>query len=136
MNDPELDKLTEQIIGCAYKVSNSLGIGFLEKVYENAYAHRMRTDGLKVEQQYPIKVIYDGIVVGEFFADLLVENRILIELKATSDLTTEHMAQALNYLRATGLEACLLINFGKPRIQIRHLHPSPNWKVPAGEPFI
>lgn len=132
MTETELDKLTEKIIGCAFKVSNSLGIGFVEKVYENAYAHRMRSDGLHVEQQFPIKVVYDGIVVGEFFADLLVENRILIELKAVSDLTTEHMAQALNYLRATGLESCLLINFGKPRIQIRHLHPSPNWKSLSG----
>ena len=133
MNEPELDKLTEKIIGCAYQVANSLGAGFLEKVYENAYAHRMRTDGLKVEQQFPIKVAYDGIIVGEFFADLLVENRVLIELKAVSELNNEHIAQALNYLRATRLEACLLINFGKPRIQIRHLHPSPSWKAPTEE---
>jgi GxxExxY protein len=128
MTEMELDKITEKIIGCAYRVSNNLGIGFVEKVYENAHAHEMRKDGLRVVQQHPIKVVYDGIIVGEFFVDLLVEDRVLVELKAVSELTSEHLAQALNYLRASRLPTCLLINFGKPRIQIRHLHPSPNWK--------
>lgn len=128
MTEMELDKITEKIIGCAYRVSNNLGIGFVEKVYENAHAHEMRKDGLRVIQQHPIKVVYDGIIVGEFFVDLLVEDRVLVELKAVSELTSEHLAQALNYLRASRLPACLLINLGKPRIQIRHLHPSPNWK--------
>jgi len=128
MTEMELDKITEKIIGCAYRVSNNLGIGFVEKVYENAHAHEMRKDSLRVVQQHPIKVIYDGIIVGEYFVDLQVEDRILVELKAVSELTSEHLAQALNYLRASGLPACLLINSGKPRIQIRHLHPSPNWK--------
>ncbi len=129
MVETDLNKLTERIIGCAFEVSNTLGIGFVEKVYENAYAHLLRKNGLRVIQQHPIKVVFDGIIVGEFFVDLLVEDLILTELKAVSELTTEHFAQALNYLRATGLPACLLINFGKPRIQIRHLHPSPNWKT-------
>ena len=129
MTDVELNKLTEKIIGCAFDVSNALGIGFVEKVYENAYAHLLRKNGLLVVQQHPIKVSFDGIVVGEFFADLLVESIVLVELKAVSELSNEHVAQALNYLRATGLPVCLLINFGKPRIQVRHLHPSPNWKV-------
>jgi len=128
MTEMELDKITKEIIGCAYRVSNNLGIGFVEKVYENAHAHEMRKDGLRVVQQHPIKVVYDGIIVGEFFVDLLVEDRVLVELKAVSELTSEHLAQALNYLRASRLPTCLLINFGKPRIQIRHLHPSPNWK--------
>ena len=130
MADQELDKLTERIIGCAHTVSNTLGIGFVEKVYENSHAHEMRKDGLKVLQQYPIKVVYDGITVGEFFIDMLVADLVLVELKAASALTDEHLAQALNYLRATGLPACLLINFGQPRIQIRRLHPSPTWKSP------
>ena len=91
----------------------------------------MKKAGLKVSQQYPIKVIYDGIIVGEFFVDLLVEDLVLVELKAVSALTEEHMAQALNYLRATGLPACLLINFGQPKIQIRRLHPSPSWILPV-----
>ena len=128
MSDATLDELTKRMIACAFEVSNALGIGFVEKVYENAYAHRMRKEGLKVIQQYPIKVVYDDVIVGDFFADMLVEDRILVELKAVSELTDEHLAQALNYLRASGLEACLLINFGKSRIQIRRLYPSPNWK--------
>ena len=129
MADVDLDKLTERIIGIAFEVSNTLGIGFVEKVYENSYAHLLRKNGFRFIQQHPIKVVFDGVVVGEFFADLLVEDRILIELKAVSDLSSEHYAQALNYLRATGLPGCLLINFGKPRIQVRRLHPSPNWKT-------
>lgn len=114
MADQELDKLTERIIGCAHTVSNTLEIGFVEKVYENSHAHEMRKDGLKVLQQYPINVVYDGIIVGEFFIDMLVADVVLVELKAASALTDEHLAQALNYLRATGLPACLLINFGQP----------------------
>jgi GxxExxY protein len=129
MDDISVDKITEKIIASAFKVSNALGIGFVERVYENAHAYQMRQDGLKVVQQFPIKVEYEGVLVGEFFADMLVEDRVLIELKAVSELTTEHMAQALNYLRASGFEACLLMNFGKSRLQIRHLHPSPAWKV-------
>jgi GxxExxY protein len=128
MTEQELDKITERIIGCAHKVSNTLGIGFVEKIYENSHAHEMRKDGLNVLQQNPIQVVYDGITVGEFFADLLVEHLVLVELKAVSALNDEHMMQALNYLRATDLPACLLINFGQPRIQIRRLHPSPAWK--------
>jgi GxxExxY protein len=128
MEEISIDKITEKIIASAFKVSNTLGIGFVEKVYENAHACQMRKDGLKVVQQHPIKVEYDGVIVGEFYGDMLVEDRVLEELKAVSELTSEHLAQALNYLRATGLSACILINFGKSRIQVRHLHPSPNWK--------
>ncbi len=129
LSKPELDKITERIIGCAHKVNNNLGAGFVEKVYENALAHEIRKDGLQHKQQHPIKVIYDGIILGEFHADLLVENIVLVELKAVSALNDEHMAQALNYLRATGLPACLLINFGQSRIQVRRLHPSPSWNI-------
>ncbi len=95
MPSPDVNLITEKIIGCAYDVSNSLGVGFVEKVYENALVHRIRkSTGLTVAQQYPIKVIYDDIVVGEFFADLLVDERVLVELKAVSMLTNEHTAQA------------------------------------------
>lgn len=128
MESHNIDKLTERIIGCAFKVSNSLGIGFVEKVYENAYVHELRQDGLSVQQQFPIKVVYDGIIVGDFYADMLVEETILIELKAVTTLDKNHIAQSLNYLRASGLETCLLINFGTPKIQIRNLKPSPKWK--------
>lgn len=99
----EMDKLTEKIIGCAYAVSNTLGSGFVEKVYENALTYQILKTGLRVQQQYPITVKYDGIIVGEFLADLLVEEQVLIELKTTSLLGDPHMAQALNYLRATEL---------------------------------
>jgi len=129
MNEDELNKVTERIIGCAYKVSNALGIGFVEKVYENAHAFEMRKDGLKVIQQHPIKVLYESVIVGEFFVDMLVEDVVLVELKAVSALSSEHLAQSFNYMRASGLPTCVLINFGQPRIQIRRLHPSPAWKV-------
>ena len=129
MDEIIIDKITEKSIASAFKVSNTLGIGFVEKVYENARAHQMRKDGLKVMQQHPIKVEYDSVNVGELFADMLVEDNVLVELKAVSELTSEHLAQALNYLRASGFIACLLINFGKSRIQVRHLHPSPNWRA-------
>lgn len=128
MKAEEVDSLTERIIGCAYRVSNALGIGFVEKVYENALVYLLRKDGLKVEQQYPLQVTFDGVVVCDFRVDLLVDDSVLVELKAASELTSEHLAQSLNYLRATGLGVCLLINFGKPRIQVRRLVPSPNWK--------
>jgi GxxExxY protein len=126
--DTEIDKVTERIIGCAYKVSNALGIGFVEKVYENSHVHEMRKDGLKVLQQYPVKVIYDGIIGGDFCLDMLVNDLVIVEVKSISTLTNDHMAQAFNYLRATSLPACLLINFGQPKIQVRRLYPSPTWK--------
>jgi GxxExxY protein len=128
MDKVELDAITERIIGAAHKVSNTLGAGFVEKVYENAHAHEMRKDGLIVVQQHPIKVVYDGIVVGDFFVDMLVESLVLVELKSVSALNDDHMMQTLNYLRASTLPACLLINFGTPKAQIRRLHPSPTWK--------
>ena len=136
MDKTALDTITERIIGAAHRVSNTLGIGFVEKVYENAHAHEMRKDGLTVLQQYPIKVTYDDIVVGEFFVDLLVDKLVLVELKSVSTLNDEHMMQALNYLRASGLSACLLINFGTPRAQIRRLHPSSKWKTSKPSQYV
>ncbi|MBN1449885.1 MAG: GxxExxY protein [Anaerolineales bacterium] len=129
MPSQDVNEITQKIIGCAFEVSNTLGIGFVEKVYENALAHLIHKAGLKVVQKYPIKVTFDGIMVGEFVADLLVEDRVLVELKAVSMLVNEHTAQALNYLRASGLEVCLLINFGKPKIEIKRLLPHINWKT-------
>ena len=114
-----LDRLTEKIIGCAYRVS--LGSGFLEKVYENAMAIELNNAKLDVAQQKSINVLYDGKIVGEYIADLLVENSVLVELKATRALDDIHMAQCLNYLKATGLKVCLLINFGKPRIEVKRI---------------
>jgi len=129
MPSPDVNLITQKIIGCAYDVSNTLGTGFVEKVYENVLVHQIRkSTGLVVAQQYPIKVTYDGIIVGEFLADLLVDERVLVELKAVSMLTNDHVAQALNYLRATGLEICLLINFGRTKVEIKRLRPYTNWK--------
>jgi GxxExxY protein len=117
----ELDGVTEKIIGCAFKVSNELGSGFLEKVYENALAHELRKAGLQVQQQSPIDVRYDGVVVGEYVADLHVEDGVLVEMKAVKELTDMHLAQCLNYLKATGLQVCLLLNFAKPKVEIRRV---------------
>ncbi len=115
------EEITEKIIGCAYTVANTLGAGFLEKVYENALAHELRKDGLETEQQFPVIVRYDGIVAGDFIADLLVEKEILVELKAVKALDSVHMAQCMNYLKATGKQVCLLINFGSPRIEVKRI---------------
>ncbi len=115
------DPVSEQIIGCAFKVANTLGPGFLEKVYENALLHELRKAGLKVEAQKSIQVWYDGELVGEFAADLLVEERTLVELKACRALSEAHVVQGLNYLAATGLTTCLLLNFGTPKVEVRRL---------------
>jgi GxxExxY protein len=117
----KLDEITERIIGCAYTISNALGTGFLEKVYETALSHELRKAGLTVAQQHGIRILYDGVIVGEYAADLLVEDCVLVELKAAKALDQVHVAQCLNYLKATGLQVCLLLNFGKPRVEIKRL---------------
>ncbi len=113
------DECTERIIACAYEVSNTLGCGFLEKVYENALAHELRKCGFAVKQQVAIHVKYDGVVVGDYVADLLVSDSVIVEMKAVADLNAVHAAQTLNYLKATGLNVALLFNFGKPKIEVR-----------------
>ncbi len=125
-----LNSITEQIIGCAYKVANSLGPGFLEKVYENALYHEIKKSSLSVDRQYPINVIYDGIVVGEFFADLLVEKEVIVELKAVKALDLSHFSQGMNYLKGTGRKICLLINFGSEKVEIRRIINS-LWSKPG-----
>jgi GxxExxY protein len=121
MNIENQDKVTQTIIGCAYTVSNVLGAGFLEKVYENALTHELRKAGLRVEQQYRVEILYDGIVAGEYFADLLVEGCVLVELKALKNLESVHQAQCMNYLKVTRLRICLLINFGNPKVEVRRM---------------
>ena len=116
-----LNEITKKVIGCVYVVANALGNGFLEKVYENALAHEVRKSGLVVEQQHSIQVRYDGIAIGDYVADLFVERAVLVELKAVKALEDIHIAQCLNYLKATGLKVCLLINFGTPKVQLRRL---------------
>ncbi len=110
--------LTETIIGCAFQVHNTLGEGFLEKVYENALRIELAKRGLKVKQQEPITVYYDDQVVGEFYADLWIEDRVIVELKAVRSLDKAHEAQLVNYLTATGVDTSLLLNFG-PSVQVK-----------------
>ncbi len=117
----EVNRLTEQIIRCAYAVSNTLGCGFLERIYKNAMAHELRKAGLTVHVEHPIKVYYDGVLVGEYAADLLVSGQVIVELKAVKNLDEVHQAQCLNYLRATRLKVCLLFNFAKPKLEIKRL---------------
>ncbi|MBE9042835.1 GxxExxY protein [Pleurocapsales cyanobacterium LEGE 10410] len=121
----DLNDLTQKIIGCAFEVSNVLGCGFLEKVYERALVRELSIAGLDVQAQYPISVYYKKTVVGNFFADILVEKSILVELKALNSLENKHQAQCLNYLKASGLNLCLLINFGQPKIQIKRIIQNP-----------
>src|SRR5208337_5475864 len=113
--------LSERIIGCAMIVSNALGSGFLEKVYENALAHELRKAGLAVMQQHGIVVRDDGIIVGDDAVDLLVEESVIVELKATKTVADIHRAQCINDLRGTGLCLCLLLNFGNPRLAIQRI---------------
>ncbi len=104
--------LTEQILAAFYEVYNTLGMGFLEKVYENALLQELRARGLRVEPQVPIPVHYKNVIVGMYYADLVVEDKIIIEIKAVETLHPSHEAQLLNYLRATDKEVGLLLNFG------------------------
>jgi len=105
--------ITDKIIKAYYNVYNSLGYGFLEKVYENAMLIELRKLGLNVQKQVPIKVFYDEQLVGQYFADIIVEETIIVELKAAEGLREEHEFQLINYLKATELEIGLLMNFGK-----------------------
>ncbi len=110
--------LTNKIIHCFYNVYNQLGFGFLERVYENALMIELKDCGLKVENQKPVKVNYKGNNVGEYFADLVVDDKVIVELKATDSLCDEHEFQLINYLKATDIEIGLLLNFGKePQIR-------------------
>jgi len=114
-----LNEVTKQIIGCAYAVGNGLGAGFLEKVYENAMIHELQKAGLNAQQQQSIEVVYDGIVVGDYLADIVVEDSVLVELKAIKAFGDVHFAQCVNYHKATCMKICLLINFGQPKIEIK-----------------
>jgi GxxExxY protein len=120
-NEPLLHgALTDKIIGAFYDVYNQLGYGFLEKVYENALRNKLRKLGLKVKQQAPINVYYDDEIVGEYFADLIVNDTVIIELKAAAVIEKAHVAQLTNYLKATRHEVGLVLNFGpKPTLARR-----------------
>jgi GxxExxY protein len=102
-------------------VLNTLGAGFVEKVYENALAHEVRSAGLLVAQQCSVRVFYKGVVAGTYLADLLVEDVLLVELKTVRALDDVHRMQCTNYLKASGLKLCLLLNFGRPRLEIKRV---------------
>ncbi len=111
--------LTEQIIGCAIKVHKTLGPGFLESVYEKALTHELCKAGLQVECHRVAKVVYDGILVGDFVADMVVANTVLVENKAVQTLVKAHEVQLVNYLAATGIDIGLLLNFGGSSLQVK-----------------
>ncbi len=121
MNTDELRFLTERVIGAAFEVANTLGAGFLEKVYERALLKELRLQGIQALPQASFSVVYKGQSVGDYFADILVEGSLVVKLKCVDRLTDEHMAQCLNYLRASGVGLCLLINFQKSKVDWKRI---------------
>ena len=115
----EYEKVTETIIGCAYRVYNKMGFGFLESVYEKCLLIEMRKAGLDTETQKPITVYYDGEVVGEFVADMMVNDAVIIELKSVRRIIKAHEIQLVNYLVATGKPVGLILNFGERKVEIK-----------------
>jgi GxxExxY protein len=118
----EQEQLTERIIGCAMRVHSTLGPGFLESVYQKSLAHELRKTGLRVDCETPIQVRYDGVLVGDFSAGMLVESLVLLENKAVLALTPVHEVQLVNYLMATSIELGLLLNFGTEKLQFKRKH--------------
>ena len=114
--------VTRTIIGCAMRVHRILGPGFLESVYERALVHELRSAGVVVEPQKPLDVVYEGLRIGTFIADLVVESRIIVENKASTCISREHEAQLINYLVATGLDVGLILNFGAKSLQFKRKH--------------
>ena len=115
------EDITQKVLGAAFEVINELGAGFLESVYHKAMLVALHQKEVKVESEFPLAVMFRGQNVGQFYADLLVEGKIIVELKAVQALTPEHKAQVINYLKATGMEVALLINFGHPKLEYRRL---------------
>ncbi|MCK4352162.1 GxxExxY protein [candidate division WOR-3 bacterium] len=120
-NRHRLNKISEKIIGCAFQAHNTLGCGFLEKVYENALVIELRKVGLKIIQQAPIKVYYKSETVGDYIADILAKDKIIVEIKAVKYIDEIHEAQLINYLKATRLKLGLILNFSRPKLEIKRL---------------
>ena len=116
-----LDSLTEKVLAAVFEVSNTLGAGFLEKVYQRALLRELSLRGIRVTAEASFAVLYKGYPVGEYFADLLVEDVLVVELKCAERLANEHTAQCLNYLRASGRTVCLLVNFQKPKVEWKRI---------------
>jgi GxxExxY protein len=121
MNTDFNEALSEKVIGAVFEVANTQGTGFLEKVYERALVRELRLRGILVEAQAPVEVIYKGESVGNYLADIVVEGQLLVELKCSERLGPEHLAQCLNYLRASGRNVCLLVNFQNPRVEWKRI---------------
>lgn len=115
----EIDALTEVVIGCAYRVHTELGAGFLESVYKNALLHELSKAGLSAQAEVPLDVVYDDTVIGRFLADIIVNGVLILELKAVARLDRSHEQQLVHYLKATGIDTGLLINFGSQRAEIK-----------------
>jgi GxxExxY protein len=115
----EHQELTEKIIGCAYHVFNKMGFGFLEKVYENCMLIELRKEGIRAEAQKALTVYYDDEIVGEFAADIVVEDEVIVELKSARQIVTAHEVQLVNYLVATKKPVGLLINFAETKVEIK-----------------
>lgn len=120
------EQITKSVIGCAFEVINELGAGFLESVYEKALLLALRQKGLSVISQHPVKVLFRGECVGDFYADIFVEEKVIVELKAVKAIAPENQAQIINYLNATGIEVGLLINFGNPKLEYKRFTRSKN----------
>jgi GxxExxY protein len=117
----QANALMERVIGAVFEVSNTLGVGFLEKVYERALVRELAIRGVRAMAQVPLTVRYKGDEVGEYFADILVEDVLMVELKCAEGLANEHTAQCLNYLKASGLGLCLLVNFQRPQVEYKRI---------------
>ncbi len=120
-DNADLNSLSERVLGAVFEVSNTLGAGFLEKVYQRALLRELNLRGIRATAEASFAVTYKGHSVGEYFADLLVADMLVVELKCAERLASEHMAQCLNYLRASGLTLCLLVNFQKPKVEWRRI---------------
>jgi GxxExxY protein len=123
------EQITKNIIGCAFEVINELGVGFLESVYEKALLLALRQKGFSAIPQHAVKVMFRGECVGDFYADIFVEGKIIVELKAVKAIAPEHQAQIINYLNATGIEVGLLINFGNPKLEYKRFTRAKNVNV-------
>ena len=121
MNADNLDSLTESVLGAIFEVSNTLGAGFLEKVYQRALLRELGLRSIRATAEASFAVTYRGHAVGEYLADLLVEDVLVVELKCVERLASEHTAQCLNYLRASGRTICLLVNFQKPKVEWKRI---------------
>ena len=126
-------EITEKILEACFEVINDLGAGFLESVYEKALVVALRQKGLKVESQVELEVKFRGVIVGNFCADIIVEDKVVVEVKAVKSLLPEHMAQVINYLKAARIDIGLLVNFGRQRLEYKRLYKESDTEAKPAE---